>query len=123
LKSPDGNYKNASRSGFELQIADREMKEFPNREGLGPRHEILLPGGRITDRVVQVGNTVRRPKKDASPIVRSLLDHLERKGFGAVPRYLGTDEQRRDILTYIPGRVPRKWQFYPDETIRLAGDF
>jgi hypothetical protein len=49
-----------------------------------------------------------------------LLSHLERKGFSAVPRYLGTDEQRRDILTYIPGSVG-KWKFYPDETIRLAG--
>jgi len=42
------------------------------------------------------------------------------KGFSAVPRYLGTDEQGRDMFTYIPGSVG-KWQFYSDETIRLAG--
>ena len=42
------------------------------------------------------------------------------KGFSAVPRYLGTDERGRDILTYIPGSVG-KWQFYSDDAIRLAG--
>jgi hypothetical protein len=89
-------------------------------EVLGPRDEVPLSGGRITDGVVRIGNSVRRPSKATSPIVRSLLSHLERKSFTAVPRYLGTDEQGRDILTYIPGSMG-KWQFYPDETIRLAG--
>lgn len=89
-------------------------------EELDPRHEILLSGGRITDGVVRVGNTVRRPRKAASPIVSSLLNHLDGKGLNGVPRYLGTDEQGRDILTYIPGSVG-KWHFYPDETISLAG--
>jgi hypothetical protein len=89
-------------------------------EELGPRDEVPLSGGRITDGVVRIRNSVRRPSKATSPIVRSLLSHLERKGFSAVPRYLGADEQGRDILTYIPGSVG-KWQFYPDETISLAG--
>jgi thiamine kinase-like enzyme len=89
-------------------------------EELGPGHEIHLSGGRITEGVVRIGNTVRRPSKAASPTVRSLLSHLERKGFSAVPRYLGTDEQGRDVLTYIPGSVG-KWQFYPDEIIRRVG--
>lgn len=83
--------------------------------------EIPLPPGRITDGVVRIGNTVRRPSNAASPFIRSLLNHLERKGFDGVPRYLGTDERGRDILTYLPGAVATKWQFYPDETIRLAG--
>ena len=88
-------------------------------ETLDPTREILLTGGRITDGVVRIGNTVRRPKTLASPTVRRLLEHLENQGFSAVPRYLGVDEQTRDILTYIPGSVG-KWQFYPDETIHLA---
>jgi len=37
-----------------------------------------------------------------------------------MPRYLGTDEQGRDVFTYVPGSVG-KWQFHSDETIRLAG--
>src|SRR5258708_19863080 len=82
--------------------------------------EMCLSGGRITSGVVRVGNTVRRPRKHASSIVRSLLRHLEMKGFSALPRYLGTDEQGREMFTYIPGSVG-KWQFHSDETIRLAG--
>jgi hypothetical protein len=85
-----------------------------------PSDEILLPGGRITHGVVRVGDTVRRPKNPASSNVRSLLRHLEMKGFSAVPRYLGVDEQGRDMFTYIPGNVG-KWQFYSDDTIGLAG--
>jgi hypothetical protein len=79
--------------------------------------EMPLSGGRITS---GVGNTVRRPIKPASSTVRSLLGHLEMKNFSAVPRYLGTDGQGRDVFTYVPGSVG-KWQFYSDETIRLAG--
>jgi hypothetical protein len=82
--------------------------------------EMFLSGGRISSGVVRVGNTVRRPRKHGSSNVRSLLSHLEMKGFSAVPRYLGTDEQGRDMFTYIPGNVG-KWQFHSDDTIRLAG--
>jgi hypothetical protein len=85
-----------------------------------PSDEVFLFGGRITSGVVRVGNTVRRPRNAASSTVRSLLRHLEMKGFSAVPRYLGVDEQGRDMFTYIPGSVG-KWQFYSDDTIRLAG--
>jgi hypothetical protein len=73
-----------------------------------PTDEIFLPGGRITHGAVRVGETVRRPENAASSNVRSLLRHLEMKGFSAVLRYLGTDERGRDILTYIPGSVG-KW--------------
>ena len=50
-----------------------------------PSDEVFLSGGRITSGVVRVGNTVRRPGNAASAIVRSLLRHLEMKGFTAVP--------------------------------------
>jgi hypothetical protein len=42
-----------------------------------------------------------------TPAVHALLRYLEASGFdGAHPRVLGTDEQGREILTYIPGEVP-----------------
>ena len=85
-----------------------------------PSDEVFLSGGRITSGVVRVGNTVRRPRKPVSSSVSLLLRHFEMKGCSAVPRYLGTDEQGRDMFTYIPGSVG-KWQFYSDDTIRLAG--
>jgi hypothetical protein len=89
-------------------------------EASHPSDEIFLFGGRITHGVVRVGNTVRRPRNAASSTVRALLRHLEMKGFGAAPCYLGTDEQGRDMFNYIPGSIG-KWQFYSDDTIRLAG--
>jgi aminoglycoside phosphotransferase (APT) family kinase protein len=38
--------------------------------------------------------------------VRELLLHLESVGFNGAPRFLGTDEQGREVLTWIDGDVP-----------------
>ena len=37
--------------------------------------------------------------------MREVLVHLERVGFDAAPRWLGVDEQGRDILTWIEGET------------------
>lgn len=68
--------------------------------------EIQLPAGDVTDGVVRVGDTVRRPYQPQSFAVAQYLDHLERVGFDASPRYLGRDGSGRDVLTFLPGRVP-----------------
>ncbi len=65
--------------------------------------EIPLGGGATRDGVVRVGDTVRRPAHRASPLMREVLRHLERAGFGAAPRWLGLDEQGRDVLTWVDG--------------------
>lgn len=70
------------------------MREFP------------LEGGRVTPGVVRVGDTVRRPLRRNSALVRALLSHLHEQGFDAVPRYLGSDEQGREVFSYLPGDVP-----------------
>lgn len=57
-------------------------------------------------RVVRIGDTVRRPTKPSSPAVRALLLHLEAVGFDGAPRYLGTDERGRQVLSYIEGHAP-----------------
>jgi hypothetical protein len=56
--------------------------------------------------VVRVGDTVRRPTTPSSGAIRALLLHLEQAGFEGAPRYLGTDEQGRQVLSYIEGDVP-----------------
>jgi hypothetical protein len=66
----------------------------------------LLTGGRITQGVVRVGNTVRRPTGPHTPFVHSLLRHLEEVGFDGAPRVLGIDEQGREILTFIEETSP-----------------
>ena len=78
-------------------------------------------GGRYTPGVVRVGGTVRRPSSEASGFIRILLTHLENVGFHGSPRYLGLDEGQRDILSYIPGWVPEKFQKFTNEQIGSVG--
>ncbi len=68
--------------------------------------EQQLAGGMgSAGKVVRVGQTVRRPVRAQSAAVAALLRHLDTVGFEGAPRYLGTDDQGRDILTFIDGDV------------------
>jgi hypothetical protein len=67
--------------------------------------ECPLRGGSVST-VVRVGDTVRR--QPGRRFVRELLGFLERSGWGGAPRFLGVDEQGREILTFVDGYVP--WQ-------------
>ena len=75
--------------------------------GESPEREEHLTGGNVSV-VTRVGDTVRRGTGPWTPAVHALLRHLERVGFDGAPRVLGTDEQRREILSYIPGEVPNR---------------
>ena len=76
------------------------MAGFPD----GP--EIELPRGDVTEGVVRIGDTVRRPRSAVSAVVAEYLEHLARAGFDGAPRYLGQDDQGRDVLTFVDGDVP-----------------
>jgi hypothetical protein len=83
--------------------------------------EIPLAGGDVTEGVVRVGDTVRRPVGPHSPLVHALLAHLESVGFEGAPRFIGIDGSGREVLSYIDGEVagrPRP-PWIADET-RLA---
>jgi Ser/Thr protein kinase RdoA (MazF antagonist) len=71
-----------------------------------PGPEIPLAGGDVTAGVVRVGDTVRRPRGPWSSSVAAYLRHLEQVGFDGAPRFLGIDDQGREILEFIPGDVP-----------------
>lgn len=63
----------------------------------------------------RVGDTVRRPPGPNPAFVRDLLRFLERQSFDAAPRFLGVDEQGRDIVTFAEGFVApdldwRRWR-------------
>jgi Ser/Thr protein kinase RdoA (MazF antagonist) len=76
--------------------------------------EIHLGGGAMTDGVVRVGDTVRRPPRNATQLMRDVLVHLERAGFDAAPRWLGFDEQGRDVLSWIDGEtLTERGQMHP----------
>lgn len=67
--------------------------------------EFALSGGATADGVVRVRDTVRKPPHRNSRLVRQVLLHLERAGFDAAPRWLGVDEQGRDVLSWIDGET------------------
>jgi hypothetical protein len=68
--------------------------------------EVELPRGDVTDGLVRVAGTVRRPPTPASEYVAAYLRHLQAMGFDGAPRYLGRDAQGRDVLSYLDGDVP-----------------
>jgi Ser/Thr protein kinase RdoA (MazF antagonist) len=81
--------------------------------------EVPLTGGRATS-VVRVGDTVRRPPRLNAEFVHALLDHLAEAGFDGAPRFLGTDEQGRDVLSYIEGEVPPELSLHDDVVLFAA---
>lgn len=77
--------------------------------------ETPLSGGNVNQGVVRVGNTVRRAQTAASPTIHRLLQHLERVGFGACPRFLGVDDENREILSYIEGDTGHGQQMWQSQ--------
>lgn len=67
--------------------------------------EIPLLGGDVTEGVVRVGDTVRRPIGPNGDLIHALLLHLDDVGFDGAPRFLGIDSADRAVLTYIAGEV------------------
>ena len=64
--------------------------------------ETVLEGGDLNV-VVRVGDTVRRPMGEWSPAVHALLEHFEAVGFDGAPRFLGIDDQGREMLSFVEG--------------------
>lgn len=73
---------------------------------IGAGKEVPLTGGDITEGLVRIGNTVRRPHLAQSPAVAAYMAHITSAGFTAVPRWHGRDEKGRDVLDFIEGSVP-----------------
>jgi Ser/Thr protein kinase RdoA (MazF antagonist) len=67
---------------------------------------VQLPQGDVTEGVVRIGDTVRRPHQPSSEFVAAFLEQLGSAGFDGAPRYLGRDRQGRDVLTFLDGEVP-----------------
>jgi hypothetical protein len=86
--------------------------------------EIPLTGGDVTEGLVRVGNTVRRPRGERWQLVRNILTHLESVGFDGAPRFLGVDSAGREMLSYVDGEVagrPRPpWIADEDRMISVA---
>lgn len=62
-----------------------------------------LSGGNVTDGIVRVGQTVRRPASAASPSVHLFMAHLNEVGYEGAPRTYGFDEKGRHVVEYVEG--------------------
>ncbi len=90
-------------TSYEWSIRERFSVALSKVETLF--QEIPLLGGQLTPGIVRVGNTVHRPSKSNAAFVHELLLYLEEQGFGFAPRFLGIDEQGREILSYLDGQT------------------
>jgi hypothetical protein len=85
---------------------------------MNPSDQREMPGGSV-QRVIRIGDTVRRETGPWSATVHALLTHLERVGFERAPRFLGIDQEGREVLTYIEGlTATRPW---PPEMLTNGG--
>jgi hypothetical protein len=79
--------------------------------GYGLRLRGISSGGAAPGHVqylgAKAGETVLRSTGPWTPAVHALLRQLESVGFDGAPRVLGFDARGREVLTYVPGEVPR----------------
>jgi len=83
-------------------VTESELPVYSGADGV----EEWLPRGDVTEAVVRVGSTVRRPAQPQSAAVADYLRHLQAVGFDGAPRFLGRDRSGRDVLDYLEGNVP-----------------
>ncbi|WP_147804723.1 phosphotransferase [Alkalicoccus halolimnae] len=82
--------------------------------------EEMLAGGNVSN-VHRSGDTVRRELKPESPFIHELLKHLETRGIHFTPKFLGIDEQNREVLSFIEGEAgnyPLKEYMWSNEVLK-----
>jgi len=93
------------------------MTDHPPRDGETP----LV--GNVTDGIVRVGDTVRRPVGPWTDSVDALLRHLRDVGFTGAPLPLGRDARGRQVLEYVPGEVGPEAGTYDIGDVASIGAF
>ena len=83
--------------------------------------ELPLAGGDVTEGLVRVGATIRRPALESSVAVEHLLHAIEASGFDGAPRHLGIDQKHRHVLSFVEGEVAgRPWPGWVADAERAA---
>jgi len=88
--------------------------------------EIILSGGQSTESAVRIGNIVHRTQSSNAEFVHAILLHLEKHNFSYSPRFLGIDQQEREMLSFLDGVVPRDFpltQTHKIEAIQILRAF
>ena len=64
-----------------------------------------LYGGNMTQGLVRVGQTVRRPSGPWTAAVHALLTHLADVGYDGAPKSLGLDDHGRHVVEWVDGEA------------------
>ena len=83
------------------------------------RDEVELVGGQV-NRVVRIGDTVRRTMAWDRRLSHSVLQHLESVGFYAALRFLGLDDEGRETLSFLPSDLPHDASGFTDDQLIAA---
>lgn len=70
--------------------------------------ETILSGGTNAESIVKIGKNVHRSKTHNFEFIHAMLLWLEKQRFSYAPKYVGIDEQGREILSFVEGEVPRE---------------
>src|SRR5207237_5383947 len=70
-----------------------------------PGAEVPLIGDGVTQGIVRVGDTVRRPMRPMTSTGHAYRRHLQTRGFTGAPVPPGTADQGREVLPCDPGGV------------------
>ncbi|MEC3891483.1 phosphotransferase enzyme family protein [Nocardiopsis sp. LDBS1602] len=92
-------------------------------EGLpSPENDVeLLEGGNVSETVLRVGRTVRKPWLRSSSTVAELLRHLRRHGRAEVPEAYGRDSLGRQSLEFVPGVMADRAAPMTEEELHRLG--
>lgn len=82
--------------------------------------EIPLTGGRVTQGVVKVADTVRRPLCENSPTAHRAMKILQDKNIHLAPKLLGIDKKGREITEFIDGFCPPDLDCFSEEQLVAA---
>ena len=63
-----------------------------------------LAGGNVSESVVRIGSTVRKPWTDSTPSVFGFMTAVREAGVD-LPAVIGRDEQGRQVTEFVPGRL------------------
>jgi aminoglycoside phosphotransferase (APT) family kinase protein len=69
---------------------------------------VPLLGDGVTQGIMRIGDTVRRPVRPFTATIQAYLAHLQEAGFTGAPVPLGIDDEGREVLSYVEGDVPRE---------------
>lgn len=78
--------------------------------------DLAASQGLDVERIVRVGDSVRRPATRSSPAIHGLLRHLHNSGFTGCPVPHGFDDDGREMLHYIEGE-PGRFGWYPRQIL------